>query len=853
MGKTLPGRCPVLVDRDEELQGLSAVAAHVADGRSGAVVVTGEAGVGKSRLAEEFLLSLPHGWTTTTVRLSSTRVLLPEVPAERPLAMVIDDAHFLDAGQLDRVADLLERLGAEAVLLVLTYRLGGAGGSSAGLRAMARLVRTPRCYEVRLGMLSPAGVERMAAAMRSLAPDDLYARTGGNPLWAEELLRSGDPVPWTVVETVTEHLAALPEAAQTLARVLAIAEEPLPYGIAARLVDHVDAAFGALAAARLALDGDGGLSIRHTLVADAITGALGPGEKARLAGELAAVLEEEGADPSRVARLWATAGEPKRAAVPAKVAATRLRAEGAVRRALEYYALALADPPQDRSEAARLYEAAAFTAASVGEFDHARSWVAAAEEAYRDSGEPGRAVRMRLDPSFAYLPGLWSAEGLGDAPVERLLVDAQTSMRRGDVDHARELVQRAELIARERGDGMALAWTATQVLFAFGEFDHGEGLLAEAKGRPDVAAYPLRQARVLTLRSRSRLAQGYVAESIEVMRHAAAVARGDPESATWRGQMGLGNTLTVAGELDEGLDAMLAAVSALPNGKPIAATAEGYHGFERGDVQASMAKMAQATERLLAEMDVDPLALAVIASKALGIRVLPEALAGHAVDALRLLRRIDEYCPEPFNDVAVDLVYALAKVAEDLGDRALMAEAQRRVGDLAQVATGPAVGGAAEAVAGFAARLTGNGGQVARRFETAAGLFERAPRAVLAAECWCDAAGAHESRSAATAALRRAGDLCERYGLTRVARRVSAIEDDLTAGGSGTATALAELTTREREVTVLAAQGLTNREIGARLYLSEGTVRNYLSTAFTKLGVSRRAQLAGRLGDEFTG
>jgi DNA-binding NarL/FixJ family response regulator len=47
-------------------------------------------------------------------------------------------------------------------------------------------------------------------------------------------------------------------------------------------------------------------------------------------------------------------------------------------------------------------------------------------------------------------------------------------------------------------------------------------------------------------------------------------------------------------------------------------------------------------------------------------------------------------------------------------------------------------------------------------------------------------------------------------------------------------------------VVMLAAEGLSNREIGARLYLAEGTVRNYLSTAFAKLGVTRRAEL-GRL------
>jgi DNA-binding NarL/FixJ family response regulator len=59
---------------------------------------------------------------------------------------------------------------------------------------------------------------------------------------------------------------------------------------------------------------------------------------------------------------------------------------------------------------------------------------------------------------------------------------------------------------------------------------------------------------------------------------------------------------------------------------------------------------------------------------------------------------------------------------------------------------------------------------------------------------------------------------------------------------------LAQLTPREREVVLLAAEGLSNREIGARLYLSDGTVRNYLSTAFGKLGVTRRAELGRRIG-----
>jgi DNA-binding NarL/FixJ family response regulator len=54
----------------------------------------------------------------------------------------------------------------------------------------------------------------------------------------------------------------------------------------------------------------------------------------------------------------------------------------------------------------------------------------------------------------------------------------------------------------------------------------------------------------------------------------------------------------------------------------------------------------------------------------------------------------------------------------------------------------------------------------------------------------------------------------------------------------------AKLTEREVEVLRLLAQGLNNTDIAARLYLSEGTVRNHVSAIFTKLDVSDRTQAA---------
>jgi DNA-binding NarL/FixJ family response regulator len=53
-----------------------------------------------------------------------------------------------------------------------------------------------------------------------------------------------------------------------------------------------------------------------------------------------------------------------------------------------------------------------------------------------------------------------------------------------------------------------------------------------------------------------------------------------------------------------------------------------------------------------------------------------------------------------------------------------------------------------------------------------------------------------------------------------------------------------DLTDREFEVTALVAEGLSNKEIAAKLFLSEGTIRNYISTILEKLYLRDRTQLA---------
>ena len=55
---------------------------------------------------------------------------------------------------------------------------------------------------------------------------------------------------------------------------------------------------------------------------------------------------------------------------------------------------------------------------------------------------------------------------------------------------------------------------------------------------------------------------------------------------------------------------------------------------------------------------------------------------------------------------------------------------------------------------------------------------------------------------------------------------------------------LSELTDQERKILELIAEGLTNRQIGQRMFLSEKTIKNYVSNVLAKLGLERRTQAA---------
>ena len=78
---------------------------------------------------------------------------------------------------------------------------------------------------------------------------------------------------------------------------------------------------------------------------------------------------------------------------------------------------------------------------------------------------------------------------------------------------------------------------------------------------------------------------------------------------------------------------------------------------------------------------------------------------------------------------------------------------------------------------------------------------------------------------------------------SRVMQRLSAVMS-----GKSTSSSLdADMTSREKEICSLLSEGLTNKQIAAELYISEGTVKNYISSIYEKTGIHDRAKLVSVL------
>ena len=573
--------CPVLVERDRELAFLRRLAGAAADGPSQLVVLTGESGTGKSRLAQELVAGLGGGWTVRTLVVESG-VAVPSRrrPAQArpgatgsagaslaaelasgspgPTVAVLEDGERLDPAGVAALGEVIERSLPGRLLLIAQVRTGvhAPGADFAG--ALAQLLRSPWAHEVPVAPLSTDGLRAMAGALGVDLDDEaavrLRERTGGNAFFSEEVLLSGDgEVPWTVTDAVMQRLAALPTGARAAADLLAVAGAPVARSALDVLAADPSAASTLLDAGMVRRSGAGSVVLRHALVAEVIEARLSGDDRRRLNRELAEVLERDGWPPERLARLWWEAGEPARAAAHAADAADRAGRCGAHRTAAELYRLALVDPPAAPLARAELLQQAATAAGWAGMGQDALRWAQEADATYRAAGEPRRAVALWLEPGLEHLPKPeLDHRLLADDDVERVLEEARDAIHRGRPGLGAELARRA-LAATAEGRGEVLVVRAARRLIGAGELVEGERHLQRERAAASAAGDRARLNQALGALTIAAMCRGDLDEALRLDRQAVATAEHGNETAVWTHQAGIAVILAYRGDLEESM------------------------------------------------------------------------------------------------------------------------------------------------------------------------------------------------------------------------------------------------------------------------------------------------------------
>src|SRR5690348_9019920 len=458
---------PALVDRQRERQALDSLMEDLRSGRGRALVVRGEAGVGKSALLEyaagaaqdmrvaravgvesemelafagvhqlcapllDRLERLPApqrdalgiafglrsgGAPDRFLVALAVLTLLSEAAEDRPLLCLVDDAQWLDRTSAQVLAFVARRLLADPVGLLFAAR--DLGEQLGGLPDLE--VRGLRDEDAR-GLLRSVVRVRLDEQVR----DRILAETQGNPLALLELPRGLSPaqlaggfgltgaqaVPGRIEESFRNRIGALP--ADTRVLLLVAAAEPVGDAV---LVRAAAERLGIAASAAAAAGADGLVEIgtrvrfRHPLVRSAMyrSAALSERRSAHLA--LAEVTDRD-LDPDR--RAWhlaaAAAGPDEQVAAELERSAGRAQARGGLAAAAAFLqrAVALTAEPGPRSGRAL---AAVHTSLQAGAFDAAVELVAAAEAWPLDDLQRARAGLLRGEVAFA-------AGTVGEAPA----------------------------------------------------------------------------------------------------------------------------------------------------------------------------------------------------------------------------------------------------------------------------------------------------------------------------------------------------------------------------------------------------------------------------------------------------
>jgi len=273
--------------------------------------------------------------------------VIQRLAARAPLLWVMEDLHWADRSTRDLLAFLATYLRSGRVLLVGSFRSDELDRLHPLRGLLGELARNRRTQRLELARFTRGEVAEQLAALLGTDPPtrlvhNIYARSEGNPFFAEELLLVGGgagpaALPPSLQEVLLTRVVRLGHATQQLLRVAAAAGPGVTQPLLAAVIGMEEAAL--LEGLREAVDqqvllpepGGAGYLFRHLLVAEAVYSELLPGERVHLhtalAGALEAGVEAGEAPASRAARLayhwWAAGDQPRalRASVQAAAAA----------------------------------------------------------------------------------------------------------------------------------------------------------------------------------------------------------------------------------------------------------------------------------------------------------------------------------------------------------------------------------------------------------------------------------------------------------------------------------------------------------------------------------------------------